>query len=67
MEYFVGDYVKTTNGKSGKIRTIYNRTDVKIVVILLKTNSCYVCPISMILYIFESRGVIWLKEVILLV
>ena len=49
MEYFVGDYVKTTNGKSGKIRTIYNKIDVKIVVILLKTNSCYVCPISMIL------------------
>lgn len=43
MNLSVGTYVKTKNGKSGKIRNMYSLSDSKILVILLKDNSCYVC------------------------
>ena len=42
MQYYVGDYVNTKNDKSGKIRSMYNRNDSIVIVILLKDNSCYV-------------------------
>ena len=43
MSLSVGTYVKTKNGKSGKIRSIYSSSDKSILVILLKDKSCYVC------------------------
>lgn len=46
MHYYVGDYVNTKSGKSGKIRSMYNRNDSIVIVILLKDNSCYVCTLE---------------------
>lgn len=45
----VGSYVKTTTGKSGTVRSIYNRANDTVLVILLKGYSCYCCTLSMII------------------
>ena len=45
----VGSYVKTTTGKSGTVRSIFNRANDTVLVILLKGYSCYCCTLSMII------------------
>lgn len=49
IDLSIGTNVKTKNGKSGKIRSVYERKDNIILVILLKTNSCYVCSYNQLL------------------
>ena len=45
----VGSYVKTKTGKSGTVRSIYHRDEDIVLVILLSNNSCYCCPLSLVM------------------